>query len=198
MVQIQTILVCVEIDMDEEFALFDKVITKLKREWNPETLRDTISNKWDHVLIQAFFFNLGKRLGFKVGCEKFRKWDVAWVKDNNYVQVEIELRSQTPIAKAFSKICKTSDALYRRFERKQTRWSFVGILAINYYLIGETKQYKDYFFDVVLNPEEMLQEIYYPKNKVLSFLFIDLEAKLYRYAKVGPERIFHSINTKSF
>ena len=107
--------------MDEEGPFFDRVIAEFRNVWNPEGLKNTIDDKWDHVLIQAFFFNLGKKLGFRAGCEKYRKWDVAWVKDNNtYVQVEIELRAQAAIAKAFSKVCRMNDALCTQFEENET------------------------------------------------------------------------------
>lgn len=184
--------------MGEELSLFDRVIAEFKNDWNSEALKNTIDNKWDHVLVQAFFFNLGKKLGFRVGCEKFRKWDVAWVRGDTYAQVEIELRAQTSIAKAFSKICRMNDALYKQFEETKTSWSFFGILVINYYLEGQTRLYKDYFFDFVLNPEKMLMEIYYPRNKALNLLIIDIERKVYRYAKVGPERKYQIIDTRSF
>lgn len=184
--------------MSEKVSLFDRVITEFKKEWSPKKLKNTIDDKWDHVLIQAFFSELGKKLGFKAGYEKFRKWDAAWVKDDNYVQVEIELRAQASIAKTFSKICRTLDTLYRQFEETKTRLGFFGILVINYYLVRQTKLFKDYFFDFVLNPEKMLMEIYYPKNKCLDLLIIDIETKAYRYAKVGPGRKYQIIYTRSF
>ena len=184
--------------MGGKVSLFDRVITEFKREWNPETLKNTIDNKWDHVLIQAFFFNLGKKLGFEVGCEKFRKWDVAWVKDENYTQVEIELGAQTSIAKAFGKICRMLDALCRQFEKSKTLWTFSGILVIKGYLIGQYHTFEDYFFDFVLNPKEMLMEIHYPKNTALNLLVIDIERKVYRYTRVGPGRRYQNICTKSF
>ena len=182
--------------MDEDLSLFDGVVAEFRKRWNPGILKDTIDNKWDHVLIQAFFCNLGKKLGFEVGCEKFRKWDVAWVKGNGYVEVEIELRSQKPIAKAFSKISRTCDALHERFGKPSTPWSFFGILVIDGYLV-EIEGFEDYFFDFVLDPKEILMEIFYPKNRVLSLLVIDIEAETYRYAKVGPGRNHQIVYTRN-
>jgi hypothetical protein len=174
--------------VDETVSLFKKVVTELKNQWNPETwnpetLKNTIDEPhWDHVLVQAFFAHLGKKLGFETACEKFMRWDVAWFKDSNassvpnWVRVEVELRKFIPVQEAFGQICKISE----ESEKFDPPGNFSGILVVNDCLLVIPNS--DYFYDNFLKPEE----VSYPQNKALDILIIDVEQRKSRHAKVGP------------
>lgn len=171
---------------------FDKVITELGKRWKPDKYKDTIKKAWNHVLIQAFFFHLGKSLGFHASCEKYKKWDVAWVKANSYIQIEIELKGPKSIAKAFSKICRMSDTLWAQSQREKSSVKFSGILLMRRYLIGKTPEFEDYFCDFVLDPED--KKIDYPKNRALDLLVIDIEKEEFRHLVAGPGRTSQTLN----
>jgi len=187
---------------EEQLPLFDSIMSEFKKGWDSKNVEDMIDSapnkyKWDHVLIQSFFYNLGKKLGFKVACEKFEDWDVAWVKDNVRVRVEVEHGARSKIAEAFSRICRTSDEFCQKSQEAKLPLDFFGILVINHNLVGQTSSYKDYFFDYVLS-EEM--GVYYPQMKELNLLIIDIapELEVYRWAKVGLGRKYDILYTRSF
>jgi hypothetical protein len=182
--------------------LFNQVIDDFKKEWNPSSVEDTIKSTpenyfWDHVMVQAYFYNLGKRLGYKVGCEKYQKWDVAWTIDRIRVQIEIEHGAQAKISQAFSKISRTFDNHYN--SQLKPAPEFAGILIINNNLEGQTTVFNDYFFDYVLSEKIEKMGANYPFNGELSLLVIDLESKneRYRIAKVGPGRAHKTIQEGS-
>lgn len=128
--------------MTEGIRLFEDVIAEFKKQWNFQIVEDVIDStadkpKWDHTLVQAFFANLGKSLGFKVACEKFPRenWDVAWIKDGVHVRVEIEHGAKAQIQEVFGRLSKTADRYYEKSKETEMKCDFLGIFVIEYNLV---------------------------------------------------------------
>jgi hypothetical protein len=189
--------------MTEGIRLFEDAIVEFKKQWSFQKVEDTIDSTadrpiWDHTLVQAFFANLGRSLSFKVACEKLspENWDVAWIKDGTHVRIEIEHGPKAKIQKAFSRLSRTPDRYSDRSKEPEVKPDFLGILVIEGNLYEQTKVYKDYFFENILDPKDA--SVNYPNKTRLDLLIFDITLKKYRWAKVFPDRKHKIFFTRDF
>lgn len=171
-----------------ELDLLKQVAKEFRENWHPNSVQDTIGSKqgeyrWDHVRVQGFLCNIGEKLGFGVGCEKYKKWDVAWVKGKTRVHIEIESQLGK-IGSAFGKICKT-------FDKSSPHFEFLGVLVVGHYLEGKNIVYNDYFFEKVLSE---INGACFPETGQMGILIIEAGSKVrYRIAEVGPPNRTYTI-----
>jgi len=132
----------------------------------------SIDNTPDHVAIQAFFYKVGRELGFKVGCEK-DKWDVKWVTEREPIRIEVELGSQRDITKK----------LQYFFEGL----AIFNILVVNTYLYiaDGTDYFRTYLLDKSLNHENGFGPLPSPKQTGW-LLVIDVFHKAYELLQIDP------------